>query len=510
MENEYDLLVIGGGINGAAIARDAAGRGYRVLLCEQNDLASATSSASSKLIHGGLRYLEHYEFRLVRESLREREVLLRSAPHVIWPLRFVLPHHAGLRPAPVLRLGLFIYDHLGGREQLPPTRTLKLRRHLAGAPLADRYVLGFEYSDCWVDDARLVVLNALDARERGAVVLTHTRFSGAQRKDRAWLATLSGADGGSLTVQARAIVNAAGPWVMPVGKALEKDPVGVGVALVKGSHIVVPRLYDGAQAYTLQGSDGRIVFMIPYEHDYTLIGTTDVPFADDPAEVSITADETLYLCRTVSDYLRHEVLPADVVWSYAGIRPLYDDGAGDPSAITRDYTLVLSAEGADAPLLTVYGGKITTSRRLAEEALDKLDSALGQRRQAWTRVAPLPGGDMPASDFEAWLRGTQARYSWLPAPLLHRLGRAYGTRIDRLIGDAKCCDDLGRDFGMGLTQAELDYLIEIEWARTATDVLFRRSKLGLHLDAAAQQDVDRYMQAHGWRQSPSTGSLASA
>jgi glycerol-3-phosphate dehydrogenase len=494
MENEYDLLVIGGGINGAAIARDAAGRGYRVLLCEQNDLASATSSASSKLIHGGLRYLEHYEFRLVRESLREREVLLRAAPHVIWPLRFVLPHHAGLRPAPVLRLGLFIYDHLGGREQLPPTRTLKLRRHVAGAPLADHYVLGFEYSDCWVDDARLVVLNALDARERGAVVMTHTRFTGAQREDHAWLATLSGADGLAFTVQARAIVNAAGPWVMPVGQALQKNPAGVGVALVKGSHIVVRKLYDGAHAYTLQGSDGRIVFMIPYEHDYTLIGTTDVPFADDPAGVSISTDETRYLCRTVSDYLRHEVQPSDVVWSYAGIRPLYDDGAGDPSAITRDYTLVLSGEGEDAPLLTVYGGKITTSRRLAEEALDKLDAALGRRREAWTRDAPLPGGDMPAGDFEAWLRGTLARYPRMPPALLRRLGRAYGTRIDRVLGGAQQYEELGRDFGMGLTEAELDYLIDTEWVRTATDVLFRRSKLGLHLTPEAQQEVADWME----------------
>lgn len=489
MEEAYDLLVIGGGINGAAVARDAAGRGYRVLLCEQNDLASATSSSSSKLIHGGLRYLERYEFRLVRESLREREVLLRAAPHVIWPLRFVLPHHAGLRPAPVLRLGLFIYDHLGGREQLPPTRTINLRRDPAGAPLADRYTLGFEYSDCWVDDARLVVLNALDARERGAAVMVHTRFHRAQREGHAWLAELSHEDGSRLSIRASAIVNAAGPWVMPVADAMCRNHGGVGVVLVKGSHIVVPKLYDGAQAYTLQGGDGRIVFMIPYEHDYTLIGTTDVPFADDPAYVSISAEETVYLCRTVSDYLRHEVRPSDVVWSYAGIRPLYDDGAGDPSAITRDYTLVLSGDGDEAPLLTIYGGKITTSRRLAEEALDKLDRALGQRRPAWTRDAPLPGGDMPAADFETWLGSTRARYPFLPPAMLRRLGRAYGTRIDRVLGEAQRLEDLGRDFGMGLTEAELDYLIGTEWARSADDVLFRRSKLGLHLTREARQQV---------------------
>lgn len=499
MENEYDLLVIGGGINGAAIARDASGRGYRVLLCEQNDLASATSSSSSKLIHGGLRYLEHYEFRLVRESLREREVLLRAAPHVIWPLRFVLPHHAGLRPAPLLRLGLFIYDHLGGREQLPPTRTLKLRHHFAGAPLADRYILGFEYSDCWVDDARLVVLNALDAHERGAVVMTHTRFTGAQRKDQVWQVTLSGADGSHVAARARAIVNAAGPWVMPVERGLNKGTAGAGVVLVKGSHIVMRKLYDGAQAYTLQGSDGRIVFMIPYEHDYTLIGTTDVPFAEDPAAVSISADETRYLCRTVSDYLRREVQPSDVVWSYAGIRPLYDDGASDPSAITRDYTLALSG-GVDAPLLTVYGGKITTSRRLAEEAMDKLDQALGERRSAWTRDAPLPGGNMPAADFEAWLRETLARYPLMPPTLMRRLGRAYGTRIDRVLGDAQRYEDLGRDFGMELTEAELNYLIDTEWARNANDVLFRRSKLGLHLTPEARQQVADWMEHHRFAQ----------
>lgn len=494
MENEYDVLVIGGGINGAAIARDASGRDYRVLLCEQNDLANATSSSSSKLIHGGLRYLEHYKFRLVRESLREREVLLRAAPHVIWPLRFVLPHHAGLRAAPVLRLGLFIYDHLGGRERLPPTRTLKLRRHAAGAPLADRYVLGFEYSDCWVDDARLVVLNALDAHEHGAVVMTHTRFVGAQRKDNFWQATFSGADGRHFGARARVIVNAAGPWVMPVEQVLNKDTPGAGVVLVKGSHIVVRKLYDGAQAYTLQGSDGRIVFMIPYEHDYTLIGTTDVPYSDDPNSVTISADETRYLCRTVSDYLRREVQPSDVVWSYAGIRPLYDDGASDPSAITRDYTLVLSGGGAAAPLLTVYGGKITTSRRLAEEALDKLDQALGQRRRAWTRAAPLPGGDMPAADFEAWLSETLARYPLMPPAVMRRLGRAYGTRIDRVLGDARRYEDLGHDFGMGLTKAELNYLIDTEWACTANDVLFRRSKLGLHLTPEAQQQVADWME----------------
>ncbi|MGH8123358.1 MAG: glycerol-3-phosphate dehydrogenase [Rudaea sp.] len=495
MHGEYDLLVIGGGINGTGIARDAAGRGYKVLLCEQYDLASGTSSASSKLIHGGLRYLEQYEFRLVRESLGEREVLWRSAPHVVSPLRFVLPHHVDLRAAPLLRLGLFVYDHLGGRRQLPPTRTLHLREHAAGAPLNARFTLGFEYSDCWVDDARMVVLNALDARERGADVMTRTRFSDAHRQDGIWLADLTLENGDVQRVRARAIVNATGPWVMPVADTLQSRSAGSSVVLVKGSHIVVRKLYEGPQAYTLQGGDGRVVFMIPYEHDFTLIGTTDVPFSADPSGIAISAEETDYLCATVSGYLKREVLPADVVWSYAGVRPLYDDGSHNPSAITRDYTLELSG-GGQAPLLTVYGGKITTFRRLAEDALGKLDKLFGRRSRRWTHDAHLPGGDIPEAGFDAWLAGVASRHAFVPPATLRRLACAYGTRIDRVLGLAQRMEDLGRDFGHGLTEAELDYLISNEWACSAEDVLWRRSKLGLHLDAAAQEEVARFVASH--------------
>lgn len=496
MHEDYDLVVIGGGINGTGIARDAAGRGYKVLLCEQSDLASGTSSASSKLIHGGLRYLEKYDFHLVRESLSEREVLWRAAPHVVRPMRFVLPHHADLRPALVLRLGLFVYDHLGGRKRLPPTRTLRLRNDPAGAPLADRYTLGYEYSDCCVDDARMVVLAAIDAREHGADIMTHTHFLDAHRQDRSWLADLAMEDGRVRQVRARAIVNATGPWVMPVAETLRSRSTGSSVVLVKGSHIVVRALYDGSQAYTLQGGDGRVVFVIPYEHDFTLIGTTDVPFSADPAGVVISVEEVDYLCRTVSGYLEKPVQPADVVWSYAGIRPLYDDGSNDPSAITRDYTLELSGDRSQAPLLTVFGGKITTFRRLAEEALNKLDKALGRCARPWTRVACLPGGDIPEPGFDGWLPGLAAQYAYVPPAMLHRLARAYGTRIDRVLGDAKHMDDLGHDFGAGLTEAELDYLIANEWACGAEDVLWRRSKLGLHLDAAAQDAVHHYMATH--------------
>lgn len=510
MQREYDLLVIGGGINGTGIARDGAGRGYEVLLCEQGDLASGTSSASSKLIHGGLRYLEKYEFHLVRESLSEREVLWRAAPHVVRPLRFVLPHHADLRPALMLRLGLFVYDHLGGRKRLPPTRTVRLRNDAAGEPLDDRYTLGYEYSDCWVDDARMVVLAAIDAREHGADIMTRTRFLDARRQDGSWLAYLGMEDGDVQQVRARAIVNAAGPWVMPVAETLQSRSAGSSVVLVKGSHIVVRKLYDGPQAYTLQGGDGRVVFMIPYEHDFTLIGTTDVPFSADPAGVVISVEEVDYLCRTVSGYLKKPVQPADVVWSYAGIRPLYDDGSNDPSAITRDYTLELSGRRGQAPLLTVYGGKITTFRRLAEEAMSKLDKALGQHARPWTRAAPLPGGDIPEPGFDAWLLQVAAQYPFGPPATLHRLARAYGTRIDRVLGNAKHMDDLGRDFGGGLTEAELDYLMAAEWACTSEDVLWRRSKLGLHLDAAAQDEVRRYIDTHGERLAASVANTASS
>ena len=496
-ERKVDLLVVGGGVNGCGIARDAAGRGLSVLLCEQGDLAGATSSASSKLVHGGLRYLEHYEFRLVRESLAEREVLLAAAPHIIRPLRFVLPHHPGLRPAWMLRLGLFIYDHLGARKRLPPTRSVALRRDPAGRPLLARYVRGFEYSDCWVDDARLTALLAVDAAERGAQVLTRTRLERAAREDGGWRATLVGEGGRTTTVRAKAVVNAAGPWV---AEALQRFGLGAeraAVRLVKGSHVVVPRLYDGPQAYTLQSGDGRVVFAIPYEDGFTLIGTTDEPYAGDPSKVAASAQETEYLLGVAGDYFQRRLSPLDVVWSYAGVRPLHDDGQANASAVTRDYVFDLDAGPERAPILSVYGGKITTFRRLAEHALHDLAKVMAVPGRPWTAGAPLPGGDIPRGDFEAFLARMQAERPWMDAAEMRRLCRAYGTRVKALLDGASGPADLGEDLGAGLSERELDYLRTKEWARTAEDVLWRRSKLGLHMTPAQREAVARRMEAVG-------------
>ena len=495
MSQVFDLLVVGGGINGAGIARDAAGRGLSVLLAEQADLASSTSSASSKLIHGGLRYLEHYEFRLVRESLNEREVLLRAAPHIIWPLRFVLPHHKGLRPAFVLRTGLFIYDHLGGRKLLPATRTVRLGRDPAGSPLRPDYTLGFEYSDCWVEDSRLVALAALDAAERGATILTRTRCRSARRVDGGWEAELVGETGAARTVRAAALVNAAGPWVMEMQAAAGRRANRQTVRLVKGSHIVVPRLYDGPQCYTLQNADGRIVFTIPYERDFTLIGTTDVPFEGDPGRVAASDAEIAYLCELAGGYFRKPIEPSQVVWTYSGIRPLYDDGSANPSAVTRDYVLELDAPAGAAPSLTVFGGKITTFRKLAEDALARLLPAMGRAGTPWTQDAALPGGDIPGADFARFRAEAGLRFPFVPQAALDRLCRAYGTRVERVVDGAKSWTDMGRDFGAGLTEAELDYLRRAEWAKRGEDALWRRSKLGLHLDEGARQAVTAWFGA---------------
>ena len=490
MAETADLLIIGGGVNGTGIARDAAGRGLEVVLCEKSDLASATSSASTKLIHGGLRYLEQYDFRLVRESLIEREVLLASAPHIIWPLRFVLPHHAGLRPAWFLRLGLFIYDHLGGRKLLPPTRTARLGSDSVGAPLRPGFTRGFEYSDCWVDDARLVVLNALDAHERGAQIRTHSEVRSARRENGHWVATVVGGGGREQQIRARALVNAAGPWVAQMLRGIagdgENQPT---IRLVKGSHIVTQRLYDGPHAYIFQNADGRIVFAIPYEHDFTLIGTTDVTYSGDLDRIAVLPEEVAYLTGAVSEYFRRPVGTDDVVWSYSGVRPLYDDGSRKASEVTRDYVLDLDAPEDSAPLLSIYGGKITTFRRLSEHALEKLAPALGVTAGAWTRGAHLPGGDIANADFDGFLAGMSEAYDWLPDATLRRLSRAYGSRIDRVLGTARSMADLGRDFGGGLTEAELDYLKSVEWAECAEDVLWRRSKLGLHLPQNAQDAI---------------------
>ncbi|MBN8848853.1 MULTISPECIES: glycerol-3-phosphate dehydrogenase [unclassified Sphingomonas] len=482
MRDEFDLLIVGGGVNGAGIARDAAGRGLSVLLVEQDDLASYTSSASTKLIHGGLRYLEYGEFRLVREALIERELLWGMAPHIIWPARFVLPQTHSPRPAWMVRLGLFLYDHLGGRKKLPGTETIRLDRSAYGAGLADPRGTAFVYSDCRVDDSRLVVLNARDAADRGADIRTRTRLIDARREGAGWTATIADA-GGESEVRARVLVNAAGPWVADVLARVPGARTDRGVRLVKGSHIIVPRLYEGDHAFMLQNADRRIVFTLPYEGQFTLIGTTDEPWEGAPARASIDAEETRYLLDTVNDYFAHRLGEADIVWSYAGIRPLYDDKAGSASAVTRDYVLDLDAGEGRAPMLSVFGGKITTYRKLAEHAMQHLARHLPDAGPAWTAGAALPGGDMPGADFDAFLARVGRERPDLPPALLCRLAQAYGTRIDALLGDAATLADLGEDIGGGLTVREVDYLVAHEWARTAEDVLWRRSKLGLHVPA---------------------------
>jgi glycerol-3-phosphate dehydrogenase len=488
MDAVQDLLVIGGGINGCGIARDAAGRGLRVTLVEQADLGGATSSASTKLIHGGLRYLEHYEFRLVREALMEREVLLQAAPHIVWPLRFVLPHHKGLRPWPLLRLGLFLYDHLGGRRILPPTRTLDLRRDPAGAPLQPGFPRGFEYSDCWVEDSRLVLLNARDAADRGATVLPRTRCLAARREGDLWRATLRDlSTGAEREVAARILVNAAGPWVAEVLGSVARENAPAKVRLVKGSHIVTRRLFEHDRCYIFQNADGRIVFAIPYEEDFTLIGTTDEEFTGDPASVAISEDEIRYLCGAVDEYLQRPVTPADVVWSYAGVRPLYDDGASRAQEATRDYVLTL--DGAP-PLLSVFGGKITTYRRLAEHAMEKLAPHLPGLAAPWTAAAHLPGGGFPWNGAPALIAALRRDYPFVDETMARRLVRRHGLRAAAVLGDAK---DAGLQFGAGLTAREVDWMIAREWARTPEDILWRRSRLGLHIDAAGEAALADYM-----------------
>src|SRR3984893_9508836 len=472
-----DLLVIGGGVNGAGIARDAAGRGLAVMLCEQGDLAGATSSASSKLIHGGLRYLEYYHFRFVREALLEREVLLAIAPHIVWPASFILPHDKGLRPALVIEAGLFLYDWLARRNLLGRSRRLDLRTAKEGAPLKEHLTTGFAYSDCRVDDARLVVLNAVDARERGADIRTRTRCVSAKREQGTWRATLLDMRVAATTiVTARGLVNAAGPWAAEVLSGVIGHDAGKRLRLVKGSHIVVPRIYEGDHSYVLQNEDRRFVFVMPYEMDYSLIGTTEIPFEGDPSKARISEDEIVYLCAAVSRYFREPLSPRDAVESFSGVRPLYDDGAKNASAATRDYVLDLDAPEGSAPLLSVFGGKITTYRRLAEDAIDRLAAHLNPpRAERWTATAPLPGGDMEDGDFDRFLRALRGKYPWLDAAAVARLARAYGTRAEAVLDDARGACDLGVDFGAGLFQAEIDYLIGQEFALTAEDILWRRS-----------------------------------
>jgi glycerol-3-phosphate dehydrogenase len=490
----YDLAVIGGGVNGCGIARDAQGRGLSVVLAEMGDLASATSSASTKLIHGGLRYLEHRAFRLVREALAEREVLLRSAPHIVRPLRFVLPHTRGLRPWPILRLGLFLYDHLGGRRSLPGTRTLDLRHDPAGRGLRPDLRRAFEYSDCWVDDARLVVLNARDAADRGAAILTRTRCVAARRNGPLWTLGFEDArDGTRREVSARALVNAAGPWVSEVLSLASGRRGPTPVRLVKGSHIVVDRLFAHDRAYIFQNDDGRICFAIPYEGDFTLIGTTDVDFRGDPGEAAIGEDEIDYLLAAANAYLARPVGRDRIRWSYAGVRPLYDDGATRAQEATRDYVLERDGGPGEAPLLSVFGGKITTYRRLAEQAVGRLAPEFPRLGGPWTARSALPGGEIASGDLEAWATAAVRRYAFLDHDLVRRLCRLYGTRIDRLLSGVTSAADLGRPFGAGLSEREVDYLAREEWARAAEDVLWRRTKLGLRLTREERAALAAYL-----------------
>lgn len=488
--DSYDLVVIGGGINGVGIANDAAGRGLRVLLCEQADLAAHTSSASSKLIHGGLRYLEQYAFRLVRESLNEREILLAKAPHIIWPLRFVLPHERHLRPHWMLRAGLFLYDHLGRRDRLPGSRAVKLA---ADNPLRADLTRAFEYSDCWVDDARLVMLNAVQAAEAGALILPRTRCIAARRETTHWLVSLQAEDG-VREVQARALVNAAGPWAARVIEDALDLPIPFGLRLVQGSHIVLPRLYCGEQAYILQNADQRIVFVLPYEDDFTLVGTTDRDYQGDPAQVRPTREEEDYLLGVVGHYFRQTVDRQQIRHRYAGVRPLLDDAGDNPSAVTRDYTLSLQGEIDQPALLSVFGGKLTTYRRLAESALARLQPWFPYMGPAWTAHTPLPGGDF--TEPQVVLDAMTAEFPWLTSAQRQRYVRSYGRLCWRFLAGARCAEDLGEGFGAGLTAAELRYLCRHEWAVTAEDVLWRRSKLGLHLNAVEQARVADWLAQH--------------
>ncbi len=496
----HDIFVIGGGINGCGIARDAVGRGYSVYLAEMNDLASGTSSGSTKLIHGGLRYLEYYEFRLVREALMEREVLWKMAPHIIWPMRFVLPHAKGIRPAWLIRLGLFLYDHIGGRKLLPATKTLDMRTDPAGKPLKPLFTKAFEYSDGWVNDARLVVLNARDAADRGAVIRTRARVASARREDGIWrIAVEDTRTGKTEEVRARLLVNSAGPWVDRVLSGTVGRNDVHNVRLVQGSHIVITKKFSDPRAYFFQNRDGRIIFAIPYEDDFTLIGTTDQDYEGDPARTAITEKEIDYLCAAASEYFVEPVKRSDIVWTYSGVRPLYDDGASKAQEATRDYVLKAEGGNGQAPLVNVFGGKITTYRRLAESMLEKIEEHLGRKGRPWTDGAALPGGDFPAAGYEAQVASLTRDHAFLDARLARRLVRLYGTRASRIVGNARSLADLGRCFGTELYEAEVRYLVDQEWAVTAEDVLWRRTKRGLHFKADEVAALETYMKDIGGR-----------
>lgn len=509
-----DLFVIGGGINGCGIARDAAGRGLSVTLAEMGDLAQATSSASTKLFHGGLRYLEYFEIGLVRKALIERETLLRAMPHISWPMRFVLPYHRdmrfenetptskllsfvmpwmrGRRPAWLIRLGLFLYDHLGGRKILPPTATLDLHTAPEGAVLNTKFEKAFEYSDCWIDDARLVVLNARDAQTRGATIHTRAEVKSAKRVDDLWDVEVLHHDGHTTHHRARALVNAGGPWVEKLLRKTLAQESTEGVRLVRGSHIITKKLFDHGKCYFFQGSDGRIIFAIPYEEDFTLIGTTDQDHEGDPKRAECTPEEQQYLCDFVSEYLRHEVTREDIVWAYSGVRPLYDDGATSATAATRDYVLSLQ-ENEGAPLLSVFGGKITTYRRLAEGALARIAPLIGNTRGDWTAEVPLPGGDFAVSDVGKLMSDFSARYAFLDGFTARRMIRSYGLDAFEILGDAQNAADLGQHFGAGLYQREVEWMMAKEYARQVEDVIWRRSKLGLRLRPEQIDQLENWM-----------------
>ncbi len=488
----YDLFVIGGGVNGCGIARDAAGRGLSVFLAEQNDLASGTSSASTKLIHGGLRYLEHYEFRLVREALIEREVLLQAAPHIIWPLRFILPHHDGLRPRWMIRLGLFMYDHLGGRKILPPTRSVDLWNDETGKPLKPEFSRGYEYSDCWVEDSRLVVLNARDAKAKGAEIRTRTKVTSARRDGGEWQIEIE-SNGKTESIRAKALINSAGPWVSQVlGQVIGyNDPAKI--RMVKGSHLVVERLYDHDRCYIFQNADGRICFAIPYENNFTLIGTTDEDHKGDPGKPEISDAEIDYMLSAVSEYFKKPVTRAQLKWAYSGIRPLYDDGASKAQEATRDYVLKLDKPEGQAPLLSVFGGKITTARKLAESVMDEIKPFFPAMKGKWTAGSTLPGGNLAHNAVENYIEELHKKFSFLKFQNLRRLVRAYGTEVEKILGDARFAADLGQAIGP-LTTREIEHLKANEWAVTADDILWRRSKLGLHMKPDEQAALKVYME----------------
>ncbi|WP_337267327.1 glycerol-3-phosphate dehydrogenase [Oryzifoliimicrobium ureilyticus] len=490
-----DIFVIGGGINGCGIARDAVGRGYSVALAEMGDFASGTSSGATKLIHGGLRYLEHYEFRLVREALMEREVLWAMAPHIIWPMRFVLPYHkGGIRPAWMIRLGLFLYDHIGGRKRLPATSVLDMRKDPAAKPLKSIFTKAFEYSDGWVDDARLVVLNARDAADRGAFIMARTKVVSARREDGVWrIDTVNMRSGEKASHHARMLINAAGPWVDGVIRGAFGRNEAHNVRLVQGSHIIVKRKFDDPRAYFFQNPDNRIIFAIPYETDFTLIGTTDRDYEDDPKDVRITPEETNYLCKAASEYFKEPVRPEDIVWSYSAVRPLYNDGASKAQEATRDYVLKVEDDNGTAPVLNVFGGKLTTYRRLAEHALEKIGEAIGQKGTTWTSSSKLPGGDFAYNGYDEQVASIQKDYPFLEGRMARNLVRRYGTLTRKILGNAKTLADLGIRFGSDLYEAEVKYLIEKEWAVTAEDILWRRTKMGLRLTPQETAQLESYM-----------------